>query len=316
MEFRKWFNESFGVNLGEMASLAGFNVTDRRPYSFYTPLVQVENRKKKMVDYNIPPSEYKAYVMASSPSDALSQFRRSEDYIEIMKKKADELGIDLGKLERSLYAAEVTDDVAYFGMDTPLSKYDFNALNSSNLRRRIEEDLNNNPLDYKIKFVFGEKDWESIAPIPGIITYVKIGNAGQDILTRHMIFHTLGHAVGDASFNDKSFSDFVYGLMNELGKFFGSSGNKYTIFNTKPALLSADPMNHIDGYRSSEEFCRDLIGLIAKNGRVKVAPNKYYDESKMEKPMNQNDFNHIADLIKNECVKMLNRCVGRVIKDD
>lgn len=309
---------SFYSYLKEMASLHSFNVTDKRPYTFYTPLHKVltDNKKKKNFDYNITPSDVKAYIMATSPSDAMSQFRRSEDYIQRLKYHGEQLGIDIGKLEKSIYAAVFSPDMMYSGYDLPLSKYDFNALNSSNLRKQVEDVLNKNPLDYKIKFIFGEKDWENIEPIPGVITYVKIGNAGQDILTRYMIFHTLGHAVSSMNFNDNAFGEFQYSLMKHLGSYFGKTGNKYTIFNTKPALASADPMNHLGGYRSDDEFCRDLIGLIAMNGRVKVAPNKFYDERKMAKPMGQVDFDNIANMIKSECVEMIDKCVGKVIKDD
>ena len=278
-----------------MAALAGWHPTRRIQYIIYYDEKELDN------------------ASGSSPQEAIKDWLKgySEEYIQ------KHYNMSLAEFAQKLTAKESDQDED----DTDLTRKDIKSINSPKTRAKIEQWLNNNPLDYRIVVAFGSVEEHNLQPTPGVITFVKLGNAGGDVLTPHMILHTFGHAVGTYNRHQLIVDNMFTEIERILGPIRGRSGatrehddsgiviDLCKLLHMRAAHFTVTGSNR--GFPTAEEVGFELIGIYTKNGNIKVSPNQYCDY-----PIGLDRCTKIRKIIEKYCQQMLNDCVGNIIMDD
>ncbi len=196
------------------------------------------------------------------------------------------------------------------GLSTVLTKSDKKSITGGKTERTVTAWLNANPLPHKILFKFGSDEIEDV-PTPGVITFVKLGNAGGDTLTPHMILHTLGHAL--VGYNVLPTAERLYNLFESLGHPIHDADDLIMpvskLLHMRAAKLTI--LNKNRGFPTFEELLNEVTGVYVKNGRIKIAPNEYCDYQ-----ITPEQCDYVKKVFETSCRGFLDRAVGRVIYDD
>jgi hypothetical protein len=265
----------------EMAKLANFQPTNRVPW---------------IVIYK--PNEEEDVVVAASEEQAIAE------YIDSLRPGIEmDLNHDKDRLDPTNYRAEKPYPEA--GEDV-FSRKDIQIINLPKTKQTLEAWLNANPQGYTYHIIFGE----IVKPQPGVITFCKIGNAGGDPLGPYMILHTLGHAVAQ---HCRRLSNSLSEELHLLAPDDGSIVHQYSrLVHTKAAQRTTDPdYTEGRGYPTFEELIYDLIGIYAKNGKIKI-----YPRLDPPTPVRLAFCNKVKQIIEKTCKAMLDDCVGKVITDN
>lgn len=288
----RYFSKELNRVLSEMAQLSGWNPT--KEYMFVVSL----NHNGEI--------EEQDFAYGENPNDAIAKFVNIYNHEEL-EKIANIYGMTAEQYAASLTAKpasaeEVADSSAF-------SKRDVRSINDERTRAAIEKWLNDNPTPYHWIIYFGGTG-SRIEPTPGAITFVKHGNAGGDTLTAHMILHTIGHAVVYYDTED---------LIDTLRPVFAPvTGNDdedsmmmdlCKLLHMKAAAFTL--MGHKRGFPDFNEMVYEIMAIYIKNGRIKIAPNKYCDY-----PATPEFCATIKATLENYCRTKLDSKVGRVVWDE
>jgi hypothetical protein len=262
----------------EMAKLSGWGSTDKIGWSVYDNGDEVD------------------VVQASNERDA----------VELI---AAEYDLD----PETLTAAPTEDKDEYYD---GLRKRDIKSINSESTRKTIENWLNNNKTPYEWAFYFGDTPYPG--ETPGVITFVKYGNAGGDILTPHMILHTVGHAVM-SSRNENTLID----LLVDFAAKYCNVNVRDDEDNETKLIIPICKFLHMKAAFSTlkgierwsfptiNEVVYEMVGIYVKNGHVKFKANEYNNFN-----INPKIVNNIENKINDHIREKLDDCVGTVIYDD
>jgi hypothetical protein len=325
--------------LHEMAALKGFVPTDHETWLIvYKPSAEgIET-----ISAPNPQQAITTYIKQ------LEKFRQEDPSHFDNLAKYRGTGDGKALLNPNNYTAKKTEPQP--GDENLFTRKDIELINKPKTKQTLEAWLNANPQGYTYHIIFGPTGTGSDPqPEPGVITYWKTGNVGGDPLTPYMILHTLGHAV--AQQNDPSdrnsdqhntiMADLLESLndlaahanldyvdntrlpANQKAKRPAGRDQAYTKFqlarlmHTQAATKTTYPAatnwqgGRIAGYQSLEELIYDLIGIYAKNGKVKIYPR--VDEPT---PELLQICAKIKYVIETACKEMLDNCVGKVITDN
>lgn len=283
----RYFDEELGRVLAEMAELAGWHPTKQQRYIIY---------------YN---GEDQDTAYGESPEEAIQDYLSGD--MDGGQRHADITGVSLPEYLAGLTA--VLDIPKDNEGDTDFRPADIRLINSEKTRKTLQDWLNNNPTPYRYIIKFGTGT--DTKPTPGVITYVKTGNAGGDPLTPHMILHTMGHAVMGYGFDVEEDLQQIFhrilgddpgqsdGLIEPLAKLLHMKAAEHTIRKTTSAFLTFG------------ELMYEVLAVYVKNGKIKVAPNKFCDYE-----IDQHTCTLIRAMLERECKGALDRAVGRVVYDE
>lgn len=271
--------------LAEMAELAGWYPTRRQRY---------------LVSYN---GKEQDAAYGGSPEEAIRDYLGDDGG----ERMAGFEGVPVAEYVAGLTATleEPTDGDGL----TDFRTRDIKLINADKTRRTLETWLNANPTPYRFIIKFG--DGTKTEPTPGVITYVKEGNAGGDALTPHMILHTLGHAIMAYQGDDEA--DAI-GMLLQPSLGYRASDDDLIIPLSKLLHMKAAELTiqeHPRGFPTFQELLYEVLAVFVKNGRVKVAPNKHCDFQ-----VTPEVCASIKHILEKSCQEMLDRAVGRVVYDD
>lgn len=198
-----------------------------------------------------------------------------------------------------------------------LTRRDIKSINSDNTRKTIENWLNNNKTPYEWAFYFHE------APRPeqahDVITFVKYGNIGGDILTPHMILHTVGHAV----MSGRKVEDILIGIFLDFAVKYCNVDIKEDEDNETKLIIPICKFLHMKAAFSTlkgvkrwsfptiNEIIYEIVGIYIKNGHVKFEANQYNDLN-----VDPKIVKNIENTINNHIREQLDSCIGTTIYDD
>lgn len=281
----KYFEEELERVLAEMAELAGWHPTKRERHIIY---------------YN---GEDQDIAYGESSEEAIQDFLGKDNG----QRLADIHGVTVPEFVVGLTA--VRDIPKDKEGDNDFRPADIKLINADKTRRTIENWLNANPTPYRFIIKFG--NGTKTQPTPGVITFVKEGNAGGDLLLPHMILHTLGHAV--VGYDTSDVSETLSLLFTPiLGH--RASEDDLIIPMCKLLHMKAAEMTikeHPRGFPTFQEMMYEVMAVYVKNGRVKVAPNKLCDYK-----IEPNVCAAIKHILEKFCKEALDYRVGRVVYDE
>lgn len=272
----------------EMAELVGWHPTREQPWLIYHDGHELE----------------RAYGATSD--EAIANFTKR--YPKIVSISAAEAGVNTEEWIDGLTAKPIP-----FDRSEPygFSPGDIKSINMDSTLKTIQGWMNDNPTPYKWIMKFGR---QKAAATNGRITFVKEGNVGGDLLTPHMILHTVGHAICAATRLD----DQLYRLIEKwVLKYARPKYNEEShillqfckLLHMKAAIATLKGSK--SGFPDLIEVANELAGIYAKHGRVKIAPNSYCDFQ-----VSQEQCEGIRSSIESLCAGALDSLVGGVIYDE
>ncbi len=241
---------------------------------------------------------------APSEEKALQDFLKDEG--ESLQDEADRYGITLEEFISGLRAEYSGNNASEYTGFTPA---DIKSINNAKVIQTIEDWLNQSPLPYKFAIII-EVGLNS-KPTPGVITYVKTGNAGGDVLTPFMILHTMGHAL--VNYNSYELQIQVEQILESIVADFGDENTLVLalckLLHTKAAIYTVKGSKR--AYPTFDEVLYDLMAIYIIKGRITVKPNQYCDYE-----ISQEQCMTIKNILEGYCRKTLDNVVGKVVYDN
>lgn len=269
----------------------------------------------KLVDYVATKNlEYHIYYQDDFVAEeyyAPSEEQAIQDYIEdegeLLQDEAARYGITMEEFISGLRAKYPGRDYEQYTGFTPA---DIKSVNNAKVRQTIEDWLNQSPLPYKFSIIIGVEYYHK-KPTPGVITYVKTGNSGGDVLTPFMILHTMGHAL--VNYNSEDISIQVSDLLESIVGDFGIDADAFVfalckLLHTRAAIYTIKGSKR--AYPTFDEVLYDLVAIYIIKGRITVKPNQYCDYD-----ISQEACNTIRQMLEEFCRSILDKAVGTIVSD-